>query len=479
MMQPCAFGSRRIYYNNFAEHLQNTYNPNVVYPGLPNRWTDDQWRGLVDMIAGFGFNVFEFWLVPRLFCRKGLESDFGREFARQMGVVIEHAHRRGVQVEFIAGLATVGERWDTLCPQLPADWAEIQYLWHTWLDRLPGIDIAAFGPGDPGACSRHGCSALTYIDRSLDLASQLADRHPQLGFELNLWGPPVFGWGIITGPPGWAGEFIPEHQASAWRFDKRRADETMTHLLHRLPEFPPQTWVGQNLGFNPDGNPLGDEDARPWIHEIAKTHPVLTWDFSLTEGENNVLPHYRLERLFQRRREERAAAPLAGGICFTMTPLLNQLSLYASAQSFLNPDADPSAVADRFATAVFGPRGHELTARWTLFEVVQDWGCYVKLELSRSEYHRQVTDLADVLRSLAGHEPPALPFHPTVSAYRQELLFFAEFLKDASAPAPDYDALWQRYWKHVYAIYDHLPEHVDPRPRAATDRLLNRFKTWV
>jgi hypothetical protein len=253
----------------------------------------------------------------------------------------------------------------------------------------------------------------------------------------------------------------------------------MTHLLRRLPEFPPQTCVGQNLGFNPDGNPLGDEDARPWIHEIAKTHPVLTWDFSLTEGENNVLPHYRLERLFQRRREERAAAPLAGGICFTMTPLLNQLSLYASAQSFLNPDADPSAVADRFATVVFGPRGHELTARWTLFEVVQDWGCYVKLELSRSEYHRQVTDLADVLRSLTGHEPAALPFHPTVSAYRQELLFFAEFLHDASAPTPDYDTLWQRYWKHVYAIYDHLPEHVDPRPRAATDRLLSRFKTWV
>jgi len=29
-----------------------------------------------------------------------------------------------------------------------------------------------------------------------------------------------------------------------------------------------------------------------------------------------------------------------GGICYTMTPLLNQLSLFEAAQSFLNPDAD-------------------------------------------------------------------------------------------------------------------------------------------
>ena len=101
---------RIIYYNNFASHLLCAYNPNMYYPELPYRWSDADWRRLVDMIASFGFNVFEFWLVPRLFCREGLESDFGREFARQMGVVIEHAHRRGVQVEFIAGLATVGER---------------------------------------------------------------------------------------------------------------------------------------------------------------------------------------------------------------------------------------------------------------------------------------------------------------------------------------------------------------------------------
>jgi len=271
---------------------------------------------------------------------------------------------------------------------------------------------------------------------------------------------------------------VAEYQSSAWAFDRRRADETLAHVVRRLPEFPAETWVGQNLGFNSDSNPVGDQDARHWVREIARSHPVLTWDFSLTEGENNVLPHYRLERLFQRRREERAAAPYSGGICFTMTPLLNQLSLYAAARSFQDPEAQPAVVADGFAEALFGPAGRALTPRWVLFEVVPDWGCYVRLDLGRAEYHRQVGELAELLRSLPIAASPSLPLHPSPEVYRQSLVFFAELLRDLSAPTPDYGALWQRYWDRVYAIYDHLPEHVDPRPRQATDRLINRFREW-
>ena len=57
------FGSRRIYYNNFAGHLLNAYNPNMLYPGLPYQWTDENWAGLLKMVAGFGFNVFDFSTV--------------------------------------------------------------------------------------------------------------------------------------------------------------------------------------------------------------------------------------------------------------------------------------------------------------------------------------------------------------------------------------------------------------------------------
>ena len=475
---PPEFGARRIYDNNFAEHLLNAYNPNMTYPGLPNRWSDDDWRACVDMVAACGFNVFEFWLVPRLFCRDGLSSDFGREYTRQMQVVIEHAHKRDLKVEAICGLATVGSDWHTLCPNVPAEWQEIQFLWDAWTRRLP-LDIVGIFPGDPGACSLNGCTALTYIDRSLDIAHLVKRNLPQAEIEFNTWGPPCFGWGNLQGPPGWKGEFIASYQHTAWTFDKHRADECMAHLIRRLPEFPANTSVSLNLGFNSDGNPDGDQDARPWAREIAKTHRVLTWDFSLTEGENAILPHYRFERLFAQRRREREAAPYSGGICFTMTPRLNQLSLFSAARSFQTPDANHRAVAREFFTRVFGPTSAvEIAELYPLFEIIPDWGHYVKIDLNRQEYHRKMTELAELLSALAGKLAPTLALHPGPEAYRQELLFFARLFAELSGPAPDYAALRARYWQRVYAICDQLPAHVDPRPHTATDRLIKHFQEW-
>jgi len=470
------FGERRIYYNNFAEHLQNAYNPNMFYPGLPNRWSDDEWRRLVDMVADFGFTVFEYWLVPRLFCRPGLASEYGREFARQMAVVADQAHRRGLQVEFICGLATVGDAWHTLCPNLAAEWDEIRSLWEAWLRRLPGTDIVGIFPGDPGACSRHGCTALTYIDKACEIAA-LAKRHlPAAEIELHTWGPPFFGWGNLQGPPGWQGEFIQSWQHTAWQFEARRADESMRHLLRRLPDFPPDTAVAINLGFNSDGNPEGDQDARPWAREIARTNRILTWDFSLTEGENNVVPHYRFARLFAQRRRERAAAPYSGGICYTMSPLLNQLSLWEAAQSFVDPDGDPEALAAAFCVRLFGPEGARLVPYLPLFEVVKDWGCYLEIDPHAADYHRRLGELRDLLETLAATVNPDACLHPSPESYRRELLFFAQLFADLSAPAPDFDGLATRYWQRVYAIYDQLGTHVDPRPQAATRALIDAFR---
>jgi hypothetical protein len=472
------FGQRRIYYNNFAEHLLNAYNPNMTYPDLPYRWSDADWRACVDMVADFGFTVLEYWLVPRLFCREALESPVGLEFARQMNVVAEHAHRRGLQVEVLAGLATVGDAWHTYCPGVPEEWAEIRYLWREWTRRLTGTDLVGIFPGDPGACSRNGCTALTYIDRSCDIAALVRKSLPAAEIEFHTWGPPFFGWGNIQGPPGWKGEFIQKYQRTAWDFDKRRADEAMQHLLARLPDFPPATAVAINLGFNPDGNPVGEQDARPWAREIAKTNPILTWDFSLTEGENAILPHYRFERLFAQRRREREAAPYAGGICFTMTPLLNQLSLFESARSFQCPDADPGEVALEFFRRVWGPGAEAAAAFMPLFEIIPDWGSYVKHDISRETYHRRMGEFVALLKSLEGCLAPSVAFHPSPEAFRRELLFFALLFEELSGPAPDYDGLRARYWHRVYAIYDRLPRHVDPRPHSATDHLIRFFQDW-
>ena len=469
------FGERRIYYNNFAEHLLNAYNPNMTYPGLPHRWSDDDWRACIDMVASFGYNVFEFWLVPRLFCRGALASDFGRAFARQMNVVCAHARARGVRVEALCALATVGDDWHTYCPNVASEWEEVRFLWNQWTRRLSAVDIVGLFPGDPGACSRNGCTAMTCIDRSCEIAELVRSNLPSVEIEMHTWGPPFFGWGNIQGPADWGGEFIQEWQHSAWQFDKRRADESMQHLLRRLPDFPEGTSVAINLGFNSDGNPVGEQDARRWAREIARTHRISTWDFSLTEGENNVAPHYRFARLFEQRRRERDAAGYSGGICFTMSPLLNQLSLWEGAQSFIDPDADPEALAAVFYQRLFGPEGRRIVPYLPLFEVVKDWGNYQDIDPADPAYHGRMVELRDLLEALAPAVDHDACLHPAPEAYRRELLFFAQLYADLSGAAPDFDALADRYWQRVYAIYDHLEAHVDPRPRHATRALVGAF----
>lgn len=472
------FGERRICYNNFAEHLQNTYNPNMFYSGLPNRWTDEEWFRFVNMLAAFGFNVFEYWLVPRLFCREALDSEFGREFTRQMNAVAEYAHGRGMQMEFICALSTIGDDWYTACPNDPSDWREIQYLWDQWTRRLTGTDIVGIFPGDPGGCSRNGCTAETYIDKSCEIAALVRRNLPAVEIELHTWGPPFFGWGNIVCPPDWRGEFLTDCQHSAWTFDKKRADNSMRHLLRRLPDLPPNTSVGINLAFDSECSAAGDMDARHWAREIARTHAIQTWDFGMTEGENNIVPHWRFERLFRRRLEERDAAPYRGGICFTMTPKLNQLSLFMASQSFLRPDADTNALAGKFLADTLGPAALELVQLLPLFEVVKDWGSYHEISMPREEYHVAMKRMAEILESCAGQQRESSPVFPSPEEWRKEMLFFAGLFADLSAPTPDYDALRARYWKQVYAIYDHLPAHVDPRPQYATDNIINTFRNW-
>ena len=478
MPDSIASTQRRACYINFAEHLLNAYNPNMTYPDLPHRWSDDGWRRFIDEIGDFGFTHFEFWLVPRLFSREGLDSPFGREFARQMNAVIEHGARRGVGVEMICSLTTVGSDWHTHCPNVPAEWAEVRMLWDEWTRRLPGLSVIGIFPGDPGGCSRNGCTAETYIDRSAEIAGVIRHNIPAAEIELGTWGSPFFGWGNIEGPPDWRGEFIGSYQHTAWKFDRGRAERSMAHLVRRLPDFPPETSVAINMGFNPDGNPRGDEDARPWAREIAKTNRVLTWDFSLTEGENAIYPHWRFDRLFARRREERTAAPYSGGICFTMTPLLNQLSLFEAAQSFRDPDGDPVALAAEFMERHLGPGGREIVPFLPLFEIVPDWGHYATIDLPREEYSRRMSRAAEILTDLAGSERTNAPFWPDVASWRDELAFHARLFADFSAPAPDYDVLARRYWDRVYAIWDRLPDHVDPRPKNATRNLVEFFRKF-
>jgi hypothetical protein len=470
-----SFGSRRIYYNNFASHLLNAYNPNMLYPQLRHRWSNEQWTACIDMVSDFGFNAFEFWLEPRLFCREGLEEPYGKEFASQMDFIIEYVHKKDMKVALLCSLATTGSNWHTLCPNDPDGWAEIIYLWRAWLTRLSEIDILSMFPGDPGACSLNGCTAETYIDRSCDIAL-LAKTTANCEVEFGTWGPPYFGWGILEGPEGWDGSFHPEYQETAWKFDRSRSDRSMEHLLKRLLDFPKDTSVAINLGFNPDGNPDDEADATGWIDAIAKTNNVYTWDFSLTEGENAITPHWRFDRLYSQRRKERATNAISGGICFTMTPLLNQLSLYQAARSFTTPDSDPVAVAIEYFEAFFGSDAHEIVECYPVFELVQDWGYYSGDLRPLPEVHEKAKRLVQILSDASVKSPP-YAFICDPETYRKELLFYARIFADLSDDSPDFDALTSRFWDRVYAIYDDLPTHVDPRPKAATKRFIEMFSS--
>jgi hypothetical protein len=279
--------------------------------------------------------------------------------------------------------------------------------------------------------------------------------------------------------PNSQGEFIPEDQGTAWTFSKERAERSMNHLLKRLTEFPPNTAVSINLGFNGDGNPQGEQDARPWANAIAKTRRILTWDFSLTEGENAVYPHYRFSRLFARRKEERAAAAYSGGICFTMTPMLNQLSLFEAAQSFRDREGDPHRLAGDFFVRVFGEAGRAMVDDYRLFEVIPDWGSYDVVKLPRAEYHKRMRAFVERLEGAKNAVNTSAVLFPDPETYRQELLFFARLFADLTAPSPDYDALKQVYWNRVYRIYDRLADHVDPRARGNTERLVRHFMSWT
>jgi hypothetical protein len=429
-----------------------------------------------EMVAGFGATVFEFWLVPSWFSSSFLKTPAARAVAAELNEITAAAHAAGLQVEMIAGLATSGPLWHTLCPGIPAEWAEIQDLWRAWAALLPAVDIVGIFPGDPGACSRMGCTAETYIDRSVDIARIVSEILPHVEIEFNTWGPPFFGWGNLQGPPGWSGEFIPEWQHTAWDFSLPRAEKSMRHLLHRLGDFPARTSVALNMGFNPDGDPVGDQDAREWARLVARERTLYTWDFSLTEGENNVIPHYRFQRLFNQRRAERAVEAYSGGICFTMTPLLNQLSLFQSLRSFQDPDADPEALSRGFYRSLFGPAGEEIVSFLPLFEVIKDWGNYLDITLARAAYHRQMQALSEVLAALSPRADPAVSIYPGPAAHLEDLRYFAGLFSNLSAPQPDYPALAAGYWRRVYAIWDHLPQHVDPRPRFAVDRLIDHFR---
>ncbi|MHB8973839.1 MAG: hypothetical protein ACYC3X_25045 [Pirellulaceae bacterium] len=509
--------SMRIFYLNFAEHLQNAYNPNVLFESQVNRWTLQEWERLIDMLAAFRYNIFEFWLVPTLFSPEAIQGGkIQTEFAATINHVIAYAKRRGVAVHPIQAVNTVGQSWHYHCPHDPQEHAEIVALWDHWSRAMQGNEYIGFFPGDPGGCIRNGCTAETFVDLCLELSKVVRKNNPTVTIEVGTWGEPFAGWGV----PLWTG-------------NRQRAEQSMRYFLAKLPEFPAGTFTSINQGFSSDCDPnLGGGDGRPFAKEAAQTRPVLTWDYSVTEGEGTVSPRARIRRIFAQRQAELASGCYSGGICYTMTPKLNCLSHFACAEAFWNPALEPDAVLADYGRLIFGDELAAIGPLLEEFEVIPDWGYYAPFPYSPQRLRESMHKILPLLRKVSPTATTRLPLAPTLAEYRQSLLFFADLfeklagvasdleearnqaqaagkipanrtnllslteveaildqpgefpqknsLRELSARLRQYDvpALKQSYVDTVYGIYNSgIPSPVDPRDGGAIHNLFNRFQS--
>jgi hypothetical protein len=379
-------------------------------------------------------------------------------------------------VKAIIAVNTIGADWYFACPNVPDDKTLILSLWRHWMLAFPDLDIVGIFPGDPGGCNRNGCTHETFIELSLEICNIIQTANPGARIELGTWGTPFTGWGDdMRNTPGWQGEWsqlidpgnnTPEVPCHIWNGKPERAKKAMNYLLKRLPDFPADMMVAINLGFDSDGDATLGGDARPYIREVAKTHAVTTWDYSLAEGELICYPHWRLPRMAARRREERATAPYTGGMSYTMSPKLNILSLYAAGQFFLNPNAEPDIVSRNFCAQVFGEENSILGELFEAFEVVNGWGHYPRRKWSREVLRGVYAEIIERLES-ADMTKCTLPIYPDPESYRQDILWFARQFHEMAGPAPDREKIRKAYWQRALEIYDTIPMSVDERAEEA------------
>jgi hypothetical protein len=432
------------------------------------------------MVKEFGYTCFEYWLVPTLYDTPALGGGgiYG-SFAQTMQEVNDIAHGLGLLTKYVCPPNTIGPSWYFACPNDPDDRKLILDLWRHWAKALDGTDIVGIFPGDPGGCNRNGCTHRTFLKLALDLVEVTIHENPGARIELGTWGTPFSGWGSdLRTVPNWDGTWemlldpafvTPETPVHIWNGQRDRAREAMEDLVRALPAFPTDVMVAINLGFSPDGNDTMGGDATEYAREISRTNQIVTWDYSLSEGELVTYPHWRLPRMAARRREELAAAPYAGGMNYTMSPKLNLLTLYAAGKLFSDPTSDPNTLSRNFAAQVFGEEHAAIGDLFEAFEVVDGWGHYPRREWSNSQL---TAAFSEMIERLEAFDPASctLPLFPDVSTYADDLLWFARSFREMASDAPDRQRIRQEFWSRSLSIYDAIPMSVDERAHEAANR---------
>ncbi|MBP5273665.1 MAG: hypothetical protein ILO36_01845 [Abditibacteriota bacterium] len=471
--------SHRSCYVNLAEHLQNSWNANVLFPGAPNRWSGGDWKNYSRMLKAFGFNILEFWLPPTMFSREALAGEkVQTDFIREINKAIGEAHKAGLMVKVLMIVNTIGQKWFFACPRVPEEKQLILKLWDFWSKALETPDIFCIFPGDPGGCARHGCTHEDFIRLALEISGVIKRNSPSSRVSVGTWGAPFSGWGsdyfpISDDADNWEKmekEFIASgYEVPIWNGRMDRAKKAASYLVSQLDDFPEDTMIEINLGFSSDATYVHGGPAKKWAREIARKRDIVTWDYSLSEGELITYPHWRLPRMSQKIREWRSAAPYKGGMSYTMTPKLNLLSQYAAAKLMSDPDLDPDRISADFCASVFGEEHRELGELFEAFEVVDTgWGYYPRHRWSR-EALREAYGLIIEHLEAADVSGCSLPLFPSPEEYRQDLLWFARIFLELAADSPDRESIRKRYWEKSMKIYDHIPMSEDKRAERSAE----------
>ena len=160
---------------------------------------------------------------------------------------------------------------------------------------------------------------------------------------------------------------------------------------------------------------------------------------------------------------ETETAPYYGAICYTMSPKLNQLMMYAAAQLMIDPTENTEKIAGRFTELVFGDR--EIGKLMKAFEIVPGWG-YEPTGLSRAGARNMLMELIGRLCKAEGYLSQ-LPIFPSAEEYRQILLWHADNFVRMLGENPDREGIRKAYWEKALSIYDKVPKAVDERSEAA------------
>ncbi len=432
---------RAIYINDSA-HQANNYDPNLIYPVDTYRWPIDKWKRYIDQMAFFRYNVLQIWLVPQMFSPKALEGGGVYDYVRDtLRAVADYARPRGIQLCLTNGINSstdTGTLLNTLpvykdmpvyrylSPNKPQEKELMLKLWDHWSKALPEVTIWQLFPGDPGGCHEQGCGPDTYVDLALEVAKIIKKNNPKAIIDFCPW--QFFGWG-----PTWPAQM---------RKDTARIDRGYRYLISKLDSFPPDTIFSPNLNdFTSEpsirdagwggGNTVQYIEA---IHE--KGHLIHTWTYFVTEGEGWLNHHDKVANIIHQRNIE-GRYPIAGGICYTMTPALNILNQFACSEAFWNPHVTEQQIMQRYTEGIFGTDEQKLVDIFPSFDIGPTVGyTFAKAPEWKPDYiqiHAQMEHNQAVLNSLTFSQPTRFDLIESAQDYRNELLYFADLYEQLSS----------------------------------------------